>query len=548
MKREPKPVTMHDLVLLTVALGATAGELSGAETSLVRESAAAGAAPDEHIVEKYRAAILSGEDPLGDLLYELRAAAERRGTGTVYTPPAIVQPMVQWTLDESVERVVDAGCGSGRYAAAIARRNPGMRIVAIDLDPLATLMTRAVLNVVKASNAVVLQADFTRIRLDHFEGKTAFIGNPPYLRHHQIPQESKAWAQKAAIVLGYRISGLAGLHAYFYLATAHLAKKGDVGCYVTSAEWLDVNYGSIIRNLLTDTLGGTEIHVIEPTAAPFEGTATTAAVVQFRVGEKPAAIGFRAVPTLAELAPLATTGSPVALDRLVEAPRWSVFTKTRNAVPEGYIELGELVRVHRGTVTGANATWVARTEVDLPDEVLYRSVTKARELFAAGHSLNSSEHLRFVIDIPTDLDVFDAADRKRINRFLRAAKQASVHEGYVAKNRRAWWAVGLKTAAPVLATYMARRPPAFVMNKAEARHINIAHGLYPRQQLTEAQLVSLTGALRSSVVLAQGRTYAGGLTKFEPREMERLPIPDLATLSTNDSATSSDLGLSAPSR
>jgi hypothetical protein len=28
------------------------------------------------------------------------------------------------------------------------------------------------------------------------------------------------------------------------------------------------------------------------------------------------------------------------------------------------------------------------------------------------------------------------------------------------------------------------------------------------------------------VTLGDGRTYAGGLTKFEPGEMERLPVPD----------------------
>jgi len=27
-----------------------------------------------------------------------------------------------------------------------------------------------------------------------------------------------------------------------------------------------------------------------------------------------------------------------------------------------------------------------------------------------------------------------------------------------------------------------------------------------------------------------GRVYAGGLTKFEPREMERIPVPDLNVL------------------
>lgn len=105
-----------------------------------------------------------------------------------------------------------------------------------------------------------------------------------------------------------------------------------------------------------------------------------------------------------------------------------------------------------------------------------------------------------------------------------------MHQGYIAAHRRAWWSIGLRDPAPILATYMARRPPAFVMNAADARHINIAHGLYPRQQLPQRALGRLAECLRDSISLTQGRTYAGGLTKFEPKEMERLPVPDLASL------------------
>jgi adenine-specific DNA-methyltransferase len=59
-----------------------------------------------------------------------------------------------------------------------------------------------------------------------------------------------------------------------------------------------------------------------------------------------------------------------------------------------------------------------------------------------------------------------------------------------------------------------------------ARHINIAHGLYPRVTLSEAVMTRLVEGLRGSVSVDDGRTYAGGLTKFEPREMERLTIPN----------------------
>ena len=70
----------------------------------------------------------------------------------------------------------------------------------------------------------------------------------------------------------------------------------------------------------------------------------------------------------------------------------------------------------------------------------------------------------------------------------------------------------------------------FVRNLAGARHVNIAHGLYPRDPLPPAALDGLAAYLRRSVTAGQGRTYAGGLTKFEPGEMERLPVPVPALL------------------
>jgi hypothetical protein len=128
-----------------------------------------------------------------------------------------------------------------------------------------------------------------------------------------------------------------------------------------------------------------------------------------------------------------------------------------------------------------------------------------------------------------DLDALDNEARHCIERYLKYAKSQGADRGYVASHRKAWWSVGLRSPAPILATYMARRPPVFVRNRADARHINIAHGLYPRETLSETVLHNLAIFLSSSVSTNNGRTYAGGLTKFEPREMERLmvPLPDV---------------------
>jgi adenine-specific DNA-methyltransferase len=517
---------------LAIGLGAVTvgGPLSPSERDLIETAEALGDQPGEGLVVQTARQILDGADPLGDRLCTLRTAEVRRSSGAVYTPPELVDPMVAWILDQNPDRVVDAGAGSGRFSMALAGKAPGVPLVAVDVDPVATLLTRGSLAALGVVRASVLQTDYTRRSLPPAPGRTAYIGNPPYVRHHQLTPAAKAWAHQAAAELGHTVSGLAGLHAYFFLATAAMGRRGDVGCFVTSAEWLDVNYGSIIRQLLLGELGGEAIHVVEPQTLPFEGTATTAVVVNFRFGERPKSIRFRPVTTLGDLGDLATTGEPVARQRLLEAPRWSPFIRTRRQVPEGYIELGEICRVHRGTVTGSNATWVARGDVKLPGSVLFPAVTKARELFEAGEVLSDPAILRRVIDIPVDLDELEPEERKLVDRFIRKARKASVHQGYIASHRRAWWSVGLREPAPILATYMARRPPAFVINTAGARHINIAHGLYPRQELPGHAVERLSWCLRQSISLSQGRTYAGGLTKFEPKEMERLPVPDLDSL------------------
>ena len=77
---------------------------------------------------------------------------------------------------------------------------------------------------------------------------------------------------------------------------------------------------------------------------------------------------------------------------------------------------------------------------------------------------------------------------------------------------------------------MARRAPGFVCNLTKARHINIAHGIYPREPISETALTTLAEHLARKVEVESGRTYAGGLTKFEPKEMERLLVPDLPAL------------------
>jgi len=224
-------------------------------------------------------------------------------------------------------RVVDPGAGSGRFILAAGEMFPDAHLEAVEMDPLAALMLRANLSVRGwAGRVTVMVDDYRKINLPPHVGVTAFIGNPPYVRHHEIALAWKDWYASRFAHFGIKASALAGLHLHFFLQTCLLAKKGDVGAFITSAEWMDVNYGSALRGLLLKELGGIALHVLEPTVAAFPGIAATAAITCFRVGE-------------------------------IAEPRWSIIVRPNAPNTDGVIELGELFRVHRGQVTGANGIW-----------------------------------------------------------------------------------------------------------------------------------------------------------------------------------------------
>ena len=516
------------LVGAAIALGAReVPGWSAAETAVAEELA--GDPPPPALLAALRGAVAEGADPLGEAFCRLRDPERRRPDGATYTPAPIVASMVSWAASEGVpDRVVDPGAGSGRFAVAAGRRFARTSLVAVERDPVAAIACRAHLATAGlAGRAHVVVDDYRGADLGATDGRTLYLGNPPYVRHHQIGAGWKEWLTLTAHAHGLEASQLAGLHVHFFLATAARARPGDGGAFITSSEWLDTNYGRLVRELLLGPLGGEAVHVLEPTAAPFDDAAVTAAITCFRVGRAPGGpVRMRRLESVDDLGAL-EGGREVVAERLRDSPRWSPLTRRARAVPRGHVQLGEICRVHRGAVTGRNSTWVVRAgEVDLPESVLFASITRAREIFEAGASLSGTDHLRRVVDLPQDLDVFEGAERRRIARFLREARRDGAHDGYIARARRAWWSVGLRAPAPILATYMARRPPAFVRNEVGARHINIAHGLYPRTELPDEVLTRLVAGLRRSVSVDDGRTYAGGLTKFEPREMERLLVPD----------------------
>ena len=524
------------VVSAAVSLGAVGrgGDLSAQEMRLV-EWARRRPPLSKPQVEHLREMILAGDDPLGDTLIRLRSQEDRRKTGSFYTPSTIVAPMVEWVLAQNPETVVDPGCGSGRFAATVARLSPETRLIAVDKDAHATLVTRAILAVLKPRYSTVINTDFlTMPSIPRTPGRRiGWIGNPPYVRHQLTTRAQKKRGVAMAAMVGHESLMTVGLHALFFTKTKLLAEAGDIGCYVTPSEWIDNRSGRIVRDLFMNGLGGESVVTLDPGSFAFAGVKVTAAITSFVVGSESKIRRFAFDVQVADLAKgLRTIGQDIETSALTTTRGWSRVVGNPTGMPDTGPTIGDLFHVHRGTATGTNGYWVM-TRGEAKERGLSKyavpTITRAEEIISAVGELKKSPELKVTISFPK---MTDRKEDRDVDAFIRCGERADengliVSQGSNAQKRsKPWWSISMQRPA-IVATYMARRPPTFAANPDNVAILNIAIGLDPKVKMDAAAIAIVVKALNGAApdFDAYAVTYFGNLRKFEPKTVISLPLP-----------------------
>lgn len=476
-------------------------------------------------IQEARSAVLAGRDVWGETYCRLKTPVARREHGATFTPDAIVGAMIDWAADRIVpSAVVDPGAGSGRYTWAAAQRFPRARLVAVEQDPLLRILLKASRRILGLEKRLsVVSGSF----LDWAPpvapaGPILYVGNPPYVRHHQIDSRDKEAYRSRCGRLGVPGSALAGLHVHFATKILEDARPGDVLSFITASEWLSTNYGQGLRAALASGKHDASLTVFPKEARVFEDALASAVVVGVRFGVPSATVRLD-FPS--EYAPVLGRGRDVVTERLSGPEAWGPGCFRTATAPVSV--LGDRFKVGRGVVTGQNDVWLVGPETPpLPERFLRPCVSRAEDLTSlSGGCLVDARPLRRLVVLPENLGDASPAERRQIEAFLAWARARGADATHTARHRKCWWRVDVRPAPPLIMTYMGRRPPVFVRNEVGALILNIAHGLRPLATMTAKEQDGWVRWLNKNVSVEQGRAYAGGLVKFEPKEAMRIPIP-----------------------
>lgn len=480
--------------------------------------------------------------------------SDRNKLGQFATPFALAKQITDFALAHASTsgpvRFLDPAFGTGAFLTALVASLKGRPLEwakGFEVDPKLAAFSRATF---RDYPFTLVHADFTNARPPEEASQlaTLVVCNPPYVRHHHIPPDTKRRLQRAALHrTSYPLNGLSGLYCYFILLSRSWMAQDALAGWLVPTEFMDVQYGKYVREFLLNGVNLTHIHRFAPTDLQFADALVSSSLVWFR-NEPPKAdsqVAFSFGSSLLE----PDYSRFVARDELEHSSKWTAFASPPNLAtprPTPSLRLRDLFHIKRGIATGANSFFILEeaklAELDLPTECFTPILPSPRSIDtqiiqADADGLPLLDRRLFLLDC--DLPIESIRQQyPPLWRYLQEGQARGIHNGYLCRSRSPWYAQERRPPAPILCTYMARARHSgsptfrFFLNRSRATAPNVYLMLYPRHDTVapmsqESHVLEAVwrhlSALNDRDLVPEGRVYGGGLYKLEPAELGNLP-------------------------
>lgn len=380
------------------------------------------------------------------------------------------------------------------------------------------------------------------------------ICNPPYIRHQHLTQVQKQELQSAVSHLtGLKINGLTGLYVYFMILSQAWMSQNGVGAWLIPSEFMDVNYGEMVKRFLLERVTLELIYRSNPQEVQFENALVSSAIVFFRNALPPkkhkVKFTFGGCLSNPELS------KEIEVDHLRESPKWTHFPERdyKPSLRNSSYKLGDFFTIKRGLATGCNSFFILTQEQiaenQLPKEFLIPvlpspKALETNEVMSDQNGIPKIKNKLYLLscDIPEEQV---RTQYPMLWRYLRRGEAERVNERYLCKHRRPWYSQEIRPPAPLLCTYMGRstkrskNPFRFILNHSKATATNVYLMLYPNPPLdliiknNKHKVWEILSLIKAEILTGEGRVYGGGLNKIEPKELCNIPAAALHKLLHN---------------
>lgn len=484
--------------------------------------------------------------------------------GGYYTPEPIARFLARWALRSPDETVLEPSSGDGNILVAALERLVSLgaprgslpnQVYGIEFDEDEAEKARS--RLAKAGDSMsgsVRTGDFFAHAEQQFFGERYFgsavgqrkgfdavLGNPPFIRYQNFPEEHRAAAFRLLESFGFRPNRLTNAWLPFVVLSSFLLNEKGRLALVIPAELFQVGYAAEVRRFLSDYFRNLTLVTFRKLLF-----ADAQQEVILLLGERDGQLseGIRTVELndAEDLESFQTAD----LERIEIKPmdhsteKWTQYFLTSEEIrllrqlraDERLTRSGEVIDVDVGVVTGNNNYFILNNEQTRArglEAHVERIVTRSAHL--PGLSLTEDDWARHTeklyanalflpkIGSPTSIP-------PEVKAYIEVGEEGQQHVGYKCRIRRQWYVVPSVWVPDAFMLRQVHSYPKIVVNRAGATCTDTIHRV---RFLNGHSGESVAGAFLNSLTFAfsevTGRSYGGGVMTFEPSETEALPIP-----------------------
>jgi hypothetical protein len=459
-----------------------------------------------------------------------------REKGQFWTPSWIAQAMVAYSAQEA-DLIFDPATGRGAFLDALLKLDkPQIKYLGTDID--STVLAD---NIYQNTICEVERRDF--IKNPPPRKFKAIVANPPYIRHHRLDAETKTFLkQLCAKITGFTIDGRAGYHIYFLLQALNLLELNGRLAVIMPADTCEGMSAKKIWSWITKNYCLEAVITFTANSTPFPNVDTNAIVFLIKNSQPSDSLFWVKANQAYSLDLLNFTSSDfkqqkfetieISHRQLKEAIDTGLSRpQSNNNIHNFY--LSDFAVVVRGIATGANdfffLTGQQVKEFDIPNDFLKRAVGRTKDITGDAFTFADLKKLEDG-NRPTYLLAINGKSEfpEPLALYLKIGEDLGLPNRPLIKQRKPWYKMEKREIPPLLFAYLGRRNTRFIKNDAGVLPLTSFLCIYPFRT-DEIHIENLWQAFNHPDTLKNlsfvGKSYGSGAIKVEPRNLDRLIIP-----------------------
>lgn len=474
--------------------------------------------------------------------------------GGYYTPQPISDFICKWAITRPNQKVLEPSCGDGNFIESAIRRFlelgvpknklfgliKGIELVKKEAEKSKTRAAGYGLN-----STTIINSDFFNYICNangdgHFD---VVIGNPPFIRYQNFPEEHREKAFEMMEALGLSPNKLTNIWVPFLVISASVLNRHGKLAMVIPAELFQVKYAAETRIFLSRFFP--RITIVTFKKLVF---ADIQQEVVLLLCEKDVTAnqGIRMVE-LNSLSDLQNLNVNIIQRSVVKSLEHNSEKWTKYFLEEDEIQLlrkikadtriqvaGKIMDVDIGLVTGRNEFFMINEETaskwkikEYTKKVVSRSNHfKGLAFSDKDFSANAEAGIEGYLFLPPDKD-FEKLP-KTCQEYIRFGESKVYHTGYKCKIRKRWYITPSIWTPDAFVLRQVGDYPKVIINHTEASSTDTIHRVRLMTKIKpETIATSFINSLTFAFSEITGRSYGGGVLTFEPTEIEEIPFPVL---------------------